>query len=51
MVEWIEKDSRKIKKSFDKRRMSSFVVKKQSLDGSGMSDEIDGENMVEIFGR
>ena len=29
--------------------MSSFVVKKQSMDGSVMSDEIDGENMVEIF--
>ena len=25
------------------------MVKKQSMDGSGMSDEIDGENMVEIF--
>ena len=25
------------------------MVKKQSMDGSVMSDEIDGENMVEIF--
>ena len=25
------------------------MVKKQSMDGSVMSDEIDGENIVEIF--